>query len=159
MNKKILFTGVLIILAVLVFACLPKKENSNTVTASNAIAEETGIKFMEENWTKALQEAKKQNKLVFIDAYTSWCGPCKMLKRNTFPDKAAGEFFNKNFINVALDMEKGDGLIVAEKYQVRAYPTLIITDATGKIVTYSEGYIGPDQLIEFGKHGLAIKAK
>jgi thioredoxin 1 len=159
MNKKILFTGVLITLAVLVFACLPKKDSNSKVATENTVVEETGIKFLEENWAKALQEAKKQNKLVFLDAYTSWCGPCKMLKRNTFPDKAAGEFFNKNFINVALDMEKGDGLAVAEKYQVRAYPTLIITDADGKIITYSEGYIGPDQLIEFGKHGLAIKRK
>ena len=158
MNKKILFTGILITLAVLVFACLPKKDN-NQVNAGKAVAEETGIKFLEENWTKALAEAKKQNKLVFLDAYTSWCGPCKMLKRNTFPDKAAGEFFNKNFINVALDMEKGDGLTVAAMYQVRAYPTLIITDASGKIITISEGYIGPDQLIEFGKHGLAVRGK
>ena len=159
MNKKILFTAVLITLAVLVFACLPKKDNNTKDIAENAVAAETGIKFMEENWTKALQEAKKQKKLVFLDAYTSWCGPCKMLKRNTFPDKAAGEFFNKNFINVALDMEKGDGLAVAATYQVRAYPTLIITDADGKIITISEGYVEPAQLIEFGKYGLAKKVK
>ncbi|MEO6253806.1 MAG: thioredoxin family protein [Ferruginibacter sp.] len=159
MNKKILFTGVLITLAVLVFACLPKKDNNSKVVAGNAASTETGIKFMEENWAKALQEAKKQNKLIFLDAYTSWCGPCRMLKKNTFPDKAAGDFFNKNFINVALDMEKGDGLSVAEKYQVRAYPTLIITDGDGKIITYSEGYVDAAQLIEFGKHGLARKAK
>ena len=158
MNKKILFTGVLITLAVLVFACLPKKDTNTTVT-ENAVTGETGIKFMEENWAKALAEAKKQNKLVFLDAYTSWCGPCKMLKRNTFPDKAAGEFFNKNFINVALDMEKGDGLAVAATYQVRAYPTLIITDGDGKIITYSEGYVDAAQLIEFGKHGLSRKGK
>ena len=158
MNKKLLFTGVLISLAVLVFACLPKKDNNSKVT-ENAVAGEVGIKFVEANWAKALAEAKKQNKLVFLDAYTSWCGPCKMLKRNTFPDKAAGDFFNKNFINVALDMEKGDGLDVAAKYQVRAYPTLIITDAEGKIITYSEGYVEPAQLIEFGKHGLARKGK
>ena len=163
MNKKILFTGVLITLAVLVFACLPKKDsnknNTSTTVTENAVTGETGIKFMEENWSKALAEAKKQNKLVFLDAYTSWCGPCKMLKRNTFPDKAAGEFFNKNFINVALDMEKGDGLAVAATYQVRAYPTLIITDGDGKIITYSEGYVDAAQLIEFGKHGLSRKGK
>jgi thioredoxin-related protein len=159
MNKKILFTGILITLAVLVFACLPKKDNNGKAATETTVAEETGIKFLEENWTKALQEAKKQKKLVFVDAYTSWCGPCKMLKRNTFPDKAVGDFFNKNFINVALDMEKGDGLIVAAKYQVRAYPTLIITDADGKIITYSEGYVEPAQLLEFGKHGLSLKAK
>ncbi|HEX2683164.1 MAG TPA: thioredoxin family protein [Ferruginibacter sp.] len=159
MNKKILFTGVLITLAVLVFACLPKTEKENKVATGTAVTEETGIKFIEENWTKALTEAKKQNKLVFLDAYTSWCGPCKMLKRNTFPDKAAGEFFNKNFINVAVDMEKGEGLAVAAQYQVRAYPTLIIADANGKVVSVTEGYVDASQLIQFGKYGLSLKGK
>ncbi len=157
MNRKILFTAVLAICAALVFACLPKANNEETTINTNDT--EKGIKFIEENWAKALQEAKKQNKLIFLDAYTSWCGPCKMLKRNTFPDKAAGEFFNKNFINIALDMEKGDGVAVAEKYQVNVYPTLIITDADGKVITYSQGYVEPNQLIEFGKYGLSKKPK
>ena len=156
MNKKLLFTSVLITLAVLVFACLPKKDSNTT---DNVVASETGIKFIEENWNKALLEAKKQNKLIFLDAYTTWCGPCKLLKRNTFPDKAAGEFFNKNFINIALDMEKGDGIAVAEKYRVNAYPTLIIADADGKVITYSQGYVDARQLIEFGKYGLSKKSK
>ena len=56
-------------------------------------------------------------------------------------------------------MEKGDGLAVAATYQVRAYPTLIITDGDGKIITYSEGYVDAAQLIEFGKHGLSRKGK
>lgn len=164
MNKKILFSGLLVVFAILAFAFVPKisgcssKETATDKTTSteNASAEE-GIKFLESNWALAKAEAKKQNKLIFLDAYTTWCGPCKMLQRNTFPDKAAGEFFNKNFINVALDMESGDGLAVAETYQVNAYPTLIITDADGNLVTLTKGYIDAKQLIEFGKHGLSKK--
>ena len=151
MYQKIFFSALLMITAVMFFAFAPK-DNSK-------IKNEEGIQFIESNWTKALQEAKKQNKLIFLDAYTSWCGPCRMLKQNTFPDKAAGEFFNKNFINVALDMEQGDGPAVAEKYQVNAYPTLIIADADGNIVTYTKGYINAKQLIEFGKFGISKKAK
>jgi thiol:disulfide interchange protein len=157
MNKKLLVTGALIIAAVLVFACMPGGKNNNPAT--NPVAAEKGIQFVEANWAKALAEAKKQNKPIFLDAYTSWCGPCKMLKRNTFTDPAVGEFFNKNFINVALDMERGDGIAVAEKYQIRAYPTLIITDADQKSVSLSEGYISPAQLIEFGKYVMARKTK
>ena len=156
MNKKFLITGALAIVAVLVFACLPKK-NKTEVKMQDNTETVTGIIFIEENWTKALAEAKKQNKLIFLDAYTSWCGPCKMLKRNTFPDKAAGEFFNNNFINVAIDMEKGEGPAVAAKYQVNAYPTLIVADADGNMVTYTKGYINASQLIEFGKYGLSRK--
>ncbi|MBA2561653.1 MAG: thioredoxin family protein, partial [Chitinophagaceae bacterium] len=110
---------------------------------------------IEEDWKKALQQAKEQSKLIFLDAYTSWCGPCKLLKRNTFPDKNAGDFFNKNFINVAVDMEKGYGPALAQQYGVNAYPSLIIADAEGGIVVYTRGYINPKQLIEFGKYGLS----
>ena len=52
----------------------------------------------------------------------------QILKKNTFPDKEAGDFFNENYINVAVDMEKGEGPALAQKYEVKAYPTLIITD-------------------------------
>jgi len=159
MDKKIMITGVFIAFAIMVFACLPKAGNNMAVKPKAAVSEEKGIKFMEANWNKALQEAKKQNKPIFLDAYTSWCGPCRMLKNNTFTDKAVGDFFNKNFINIALDMEKGDGLGVAEKYQIRAYPTLIITNAEQSSVSVSEGYIGPAQLLEFGKYVLAKKNK
>ena len=162
MNKKILFSGMLIAVALIAFAFAPKINgcSADEKTGKEAVREipandKEGIKFVEENWVKAKAEAKKQNKLIFLDAYTTWCGPCKMLKRNTFPDKAAGEFFNKNFINVALDMEKGDGPAVADTYQVDAYPTLIITDADGNLVTLTKGYIDAKQLIEFGKHGLS----
>jgi thioredoxin 1 len=118
-----------------------------------------GIVFIEEDWSKALAEAKKQKKLIFLDAYASWCGPCKLLKRKTFPDKDAGEFFNKNFINVALNMEKGDGPFLLEKFGVDAFPTLIIADGDGNMVTYTKGFISPKELIEFGQYGLKKKNK
>jgi thioredoxin 1 len=158
MRKKILFSGLLIIAAVMFFAFAPKVNiSSDNVQVNNE--NEQGIQFIEANWAKALQEAKKQKKLIFLDAYTTWCGPCRMLKQNTFPDKAAGEFFNKNFINVALDMEKGDGPAVAATYRVNAYPTLIIADGDGNMVTYTKGYIDAKQLIEFGKFGISKKPK
>lgn len=135
----------------LIVAFVPgtNKLRSNSTVNNKA---EVGIQFVEADWAKAVAEAKKQKKMIFIDAYTSWCGPCRMLKQNTFTDKAAGDYFNKHFINIALDMEKGDGIAFAQKYQVAAYPTLFIMDAEEKSVTTSEGYINPGQLIEFGKY-------
>lgn len=166
MNKKIIFSGLLIGFALLAFAFVPgintdhpNEKKSTGAPIVTAASGEEGIQFVASNWALAKAEAKKQNKLIFLDAYTTWCGPCKMLQRNTFPDKAAGEFFNKNFINVALDMESGDGPAVAAMYQVNAYPTLIITDADGNLVTYTKGYIDAKQLIEFGKHGLSRVTK
>ncbi len=154
---KVIIPGLLIAVAVMFFAFTPKlngpSENNSVIEAGQ------GIQFMEADWNKVLAEAKKQNKLIFLDAYATWCGPCKLLKKNTFPDKEAGEYFNKNFINVAIDMEKGDGPALAEKYGVNAYPTLIITDADGKIITYTKGYINPMQLIDFGKYGITQSKK
>ncbi len=151
MNRKIIFTAISVVTLFMVFAFVPK----TTISPAKSVISKTtdeGIIFVESDWKKALAEAKKQNKPIFLDAYTTWCGPCRMLKQHTFTDKAVTEYFNKNFINIALDMEKGDGLAVAEKYQIKAYPTLIITDADQKSVSVSEGYIGPGELMQFGKY-------
>lgn len=153
MRSKMLLSGLLVIIALIVFAFIPKGNKEKNKVNINGGTEQ-GIQFIEANWSKALAEAKKENKLIFLDAYASWCGPCKLLKKKTFPDKSAGEFFNKNFINVAIDMEKGDGPALEAKYGVTVYPTLIIADGDGNIVTYTQGYISPKQLIEFGEYGL-----
>jgi thioredoxin-related protein len=158
MRNKMLLSGLLAIIAILVFAFIPKDSKEKNKESNNG-ATEQGIQFIEADWSKALTEAKKQHKLIFLDAYASWCGPCKLLKKKTFPDKAAGDFFNANYINIAIDMEKGDGPSLGEKYAVNAYPTLIITDADGNIVTYTQGYISPKQLIDFGEYGLKQKKK
>lgn len=151
-NKIILITSFAV--ALIAFAFIPTNrevsKEKNLTTESNK-----GIQFINESWNNVLEIAKKENKLIFLDAYASWCGPCKLLKKKTFPDKVAGEFFNTNFINVAIDMEKGEGPKIAAKYGVTAYPTLIIADAKGNIITYTQGYINAKQLLEFGKHGFA----
>ena len=127
-----------------------------SISATNR-APETGpasINFFKGSYKEALIEAKKQNKLVFIDAYASWCGPCKLLKQNTFTDKEVIKYFNDNFINVSMDVEKGDGPAIATKYNVTHYPTLIITDKEGKRITFTVGYIQPEDLLGFGKYGV-----
>jgi len=154
---KSVISVLLVFAVIVVFAFVPKSTSKVESIALNE--KEQGIQFIEADWNKALAEAKKQNKLIFLDAYASWCGPCKLLKKNTFPDKEAGEYFNSNFISVAIDMEKGDGPALSTKYSVTAYPTLIITDANGKIITFTQGYIKPKQLIDFGKYGITQSKK
>ncbi|MBY0480271.1 MAG: thioredoxin family protein [Chitinophagaceae bacterium] len=158
MQQKVLLSAGLVVIAFIIFAFLP--ESNNKIEPINErVTEGTGIHFIEDDWNKALSEAKKQNKLIFFDAYASWCGPCKMLKRKTFTDRAAGDFFNKNYISVAVDMEKGMGPSLSDMYNVSAYPTLIIIDTTGKPVTYTQGYMSPKELIKFGEFGLKQKIK
>jgi thioredoxin 1 len=145
----VLFIGMFIS----IFAFIPGERIQSVAGMHHARG--SGIQFIDSDWEKALLEAGKQHKLIFLDAYASWCGPCKSLKKYTFSDKEAGIFFNKNFINVAINMEKGVGPALSQQYGVGACPTLIITDASGKMVTYTKGYISPRQLIDFGNFGLS----
>ena len=119
---------------------------------------EKGISFIEQDWNKALDSAKTNNKLVFLDIYATWCGPCKMLKQHTFTDEAAGKFFNEHFINVSVDGEMGVGPVLAEKYSIVGYPSLIITDASGKVILETAGYVDPEYLINFAKEALKRKS-
>ena len=84
-----------------------------------------GINFVKEDmkWQDVLAKAKAENKIVFVDAYTSWCGPCKWMSKNIFPLKEVGEVFNSSFISAKIDMENGEGLEIAKKYVViKCYP-------------------------------------
>ena len=80
-----------------------------------------------------LDKATVEGKPVFIDGYTEWCGPCKQMAKNLFPQKEAGEYFNSKFICWKVDMEKGEGPELAKKYEVAAYPTFLILNADGRL--------------------------
>ena len=113
-----------------------------------------GIDFFDGTWSEALAAAKSQRKLIFVDAYTVWCGPCKAMNRNTFPDQAVGIYFNENFISYKFDMEKGEGPEFAENYQVLAYPTLLFINHKGDLVHKAVGYQSPRQLLLEGRKAL-----
>jgi addiction module RelE/StbE family toxin len=85
-------------------------------------------------------KAKKEKKLIFIDAYTTWCGPCKWISANIFTDKDVATFYNKNFINAKFDMEdQGEGTKIGSLYKVMCYPNLLFIDADGKLVHRTSG--------------------
>jgi thioredoxin 1 len=112
---------------------------------------EEGIKFTESSWKALLKKAKAENKVIFLDAYTSWCGPCKMLQKNVFTQKSVGDYFNKEFINVKMDMEKGEGITLSQIYPLEGYPTLLFIDGNGRVVKKILGYQNPQQLLAAGK--------
>lgn len=107
---------------------------ANVVCAQDKAAQE-GIAFVgDKTFAEVLAQAKKEGKLVFVDCYTTWCGPCKMLSTQVFPQKKVGDYFNKTFVSLKLDMEKGEGLKMKDKFAIRAYPTLLFFDADGNEV-------------------------
>lgn len=110
-----------------------------------------GIAFEHGTWAETLAKAKSENKLIFLDAYAAWCGPCKMMAKQTFMDAEVAKYFNASFVNAKIDMEKGEGPDLAEKYTVQAYPTLLFLDAEGMVVHRALGYHDAAQFIELGR--------
>jgi thiol-disulfide isomerase/thioredoxin len=124
-------------------------------TAQNTEGGDKGIQFIHEQYTKALATAKSQNKLVFMDAYTTWCGPCKMMSKKVFPDSAVASFYNDKFVNLKLDMEKDEGLTAFQRYGIEGFPTLLFLNGDGDVVHKALGYQDVPEFLELGKAALA----
>lgn len=90
--------------------------------------------FRDISLKEALLKAKSENKNVFVDCYTSWCGPCKMMGEKVLPLKEVGDYMNERFVCVKIDMEKGEGPEIAKKYNVTAFPTFLILKADGGLM-------------------------
>ena len=127
---------------------------TNDGYAKNPQIEEQGIEFVSLSWEEALQKAQAENKLIFVDFYAEWCGRCKRLKENTFPDPEVGRLFNEMFINLAFDIEKADGKALAEQYNVRRHPTLLFVNGQGEVVEQATGFQNTRRLIQLGQGAL-----
>jgi thiol:disulfide interchange protein len=131
--------GILSLLALISFA----------FTFSLNKSSESNIQFSAKNFNEVLADAANAEKLVFIDVSTSWCGYCKKMKANTYTDASVINLVNSKYISKSIDAEKGEGIAIAKKYNVRAYPTVLVLNAKGELLKTGEGYLKPNQLIQF----------
>ena len=136
--KKFIIIAIVGIAASLAFI-LPTKSSNQGVTFTTSSLSET------------IAEAKENNKNVFVDVSTSWCGYCKKMKANTYTAKEVGDLMNANYISITIDAEKGEGPQIAKKYGVKAYPTQVILDGDGNLVAKNVGYLKPKELLKFVK--------
>ena len=91
------------------------------------------VKWEEGTLNQALKKAKESGKeLVFLDCYATWCGPCQYMAKSVFTTKEAGDYFNKKFVNIKIDMEKGEGINLARQFKIQGYPSFIILNSNGK---------------------------
>ncbi|OFX39329.1 MAG: hypothetical protein A2X08_04195 [Bacteroidetes bacterium GWA2_32_17] len=120
--------------------------------ASTCFAQNKSINFEAGSFAEIKAKAKKENKLIFIDAFTTWCGPCKWLAKNVFTNDTVAEYFNTKFINASIDMEKGEGIEIAKQYEVRCYPNLLFIDGDGNIVHRSAGALNVKKFIQFAEN-------
>ncbi|MCA5003694.1 thioredoxin family protein [Sphingobacterium bovistauri] len=112
-----------------------------------SIAQEKGIKFEHNtNWEQVKAKAKAENKHIFVDCFTTWCGPCKWMAENVFVEESVGDFFNENYVNLKIqfDETKNDSEDVkswyqeskrfTKEYNVTAYPTFLVFNPDGELV-------------------------
>jgi len=114
-----------------------------------------GIEFFHGTWEEALLKAKEEDKIIFVDAFTTWCGPCRNMAANTFPDPEVGTLFNQYFISLKIDMEKEMGHEFGKKFFVSAYPTLFFIDYDETELLKSVGGRAPADLIKTAESVLA----
>ena len=111
------------------------------------------------SWKDIQAKAKAEKKYIFVDAFTTWCGPCRYMSANIFPKEEVGNFFNQHFINVKaqLDTTKNDneevknsykdGHFIMTEYHVRVFPTYLFFDPNGKLVHRAIGSSEADKFL------------
>jgi hypothetical protein len=110
-------------------------------------ASDQGISFFKGSLQEGLEKAKFEHKLLFVDCFTTWCGPCKILKKYTFRDAILGDYMKDNYVSLAIDMESAEGQILAKKYGIETYPTLLFLDKYGRVINHQVGGIGAQALL------------
>lgn len=98
-------------------------------------------------WQQALGKAREENKMIFVDVYTTWCSYCKQMDAHIFPIKEVGDYHNAHFINLKIDAERGDGIFIRNSYRLLGFPTFIYLDPQGNVVKKIAGYQNKDQLL------------
>ncbi len=118
--------------------------------------EPSGIRFFKGSWQEALALAQAENKVIFVDFYADWCGPCKWMAKEVFTDAEVGDYFNEHMINIQINAEKQERDLV-KKMALDAYPTLAVFDPSGDMMSRQVGALEKAKLLDFVKSSTSFE--
>ena len=148
---KILTSLSLVLL--LLAGCKSNKKSSDLTTISNS-----GLNFVKSDaLSKVLEKASRTDQIVFMDIYTTWCAPCKLMDEYVFTDADTQKFMNENFINYKVDAEKDNGQVIATIYGANTFPTLVFVDKDGKVLARREGATTITELKNLAQEAILAK--
>lgn len=124
------------------------------IVATTAFAQNQKINFDGITLADALKKAKQEHKLVFVDCYTDWCVPCKQMEATVFKTDSVAAFFNSKFVNLQVDMEKGEGPELRKAYTIGAFPSYLLIDGDGKVLYKFVGGMAADKFMAHIKKGM-----
>ncbi len=103
------------------------------------------------DWDQVTQKAKKSGKLIFLDVYATWCGPCKYLEKNVYTDPQLGQYYNAMYVNAKMDGETDFGATFAREHQLEAYPTMFFLTSSADLIAKIVGVREAGPLLEIGR--------
>lgn len=124
------------------------------LVVGGTLSHAAGITFTKGTLSELLAKAKQENKLLFIDCYTTWCGPCKWMEKIVFPNDTVGKFYNDHFVCASFDMEKGEGIEMVKQYDVHCYPTYLFINGKGELVHRQSSAYPVSKFVELGENAL-----
>lgn len=144
-----------------------RKSASKTSKLTTVVHTDTGVQFVHHlTWSDVQRKAKAENKYIFMDCYTTWCGPCKFMSKTIFPQKAVGDAMNDKFIAVKMQLDStdadneevksmyGTAHAIARNYNVNVYPTFLFFNPNGDLVHRAVGSSEAEAFIAKTKEAL-----
>lgn len=133
-------------------SCATKKE----VVPKTGLTKDATLKhfYRTDNLGNILDQAEKENKLVYVDIYTDWCLPCKIMNESVYSDKETMEYLDENFICYKVDGEKVNGPDLVALFQVKSYPGILFLNQRGGVIEKSLGGMTKQELRAMGDRAI-----
>jgi len=97
-------------------------------------------------WHEVKELSAHTGRPIFIDFYTTWCGPCKKMDRTTFMDPTVSEVLNEQFVCLKLNAEADINEDLVQLYRIKSYPTFVFVNQNGELIYKESGYRSAEEL-------------